>query len=370
MTEDDLPPIDLEPVDLEPVDLEPVDVEPVGDESRFEGARDRRPAWIWVGVFGAGLAAWAVIALTTRDDHTHPASTTPTSEPHADRRAVLTPRLRTVLRGLGSDRFAAVIDDRLYVLDEARPEASLVRLPEGHVTITDQSGSSLLASTFEETIVSTRPIGTRTLSPRDVALRAVAPAQWWLLRNDGTIRRERGGELEGVPPGLRVVAAVRDGFVALDARSGWVLWSHSTVRPIGPLGAQLLTTGPRTIVFKNNCGYNGCALEILDLARGTVTTTQLSRVPEFAAFSPDGTRLALATTLADVYILDAKTGVEVARTRSRDSPTPSLPFTWTPDSRALLVVQDHDVEILYASDRLANRVIAATDGLQQLVTLP
>ncbi|MDP9332952.1 MAG: hypothetical protein M3Q30_06555 [Actinomycetota bacterium] len=360
MTEDDLSPIDLEPVDLEPV----------GDESRLERARDRRSARVGVVLVAVGFAAWAVIALATRDGHSRPASTTPTSEPHVDRLAVLTPRLRTGLRGTGSGRFAAVIDDRLYLLDEARPDASLVRLPEGHVTIADHSGSSLLASTFEETIVSTRPVGTRTLSPREVALRAVAPAQWWFLRNDGTIRSDRGGELEHVPPGLRVVAAVRDGFVALDARSAWVLWSHSTVRPIGRPGAQLLTAGPRAIAFKKNCGYNGCALEILDLAHGTVTTIQLSRVPEFAAFSPDGTRLALATTLADVYIFDTKTGVEVARTHSRGSPSPSLPFTWTPDSRALLVVQDHDVEIVHASAGLATRVVAGTDGLQQLAALP
>jgi hypothetical protein len=351
MTEDDLEPVDLEPVDLEP-----------DDGSRVERARDRRPAWIWVGLVGAGLAAWGAIALTTRGGHARPAPATPTSAPLVDRLAVLTPRLRTGLQALGSDRFAAVIDDRLYVVDEARPEASLVQLPEGHVTIADQSGPSLLASTFEQTLVSTQPISTRTLSPRDVAIRAVAPGRWWLLHDDGTVRLDHRSEFERVPSGLRVVAAVRDGFVALDTRSAWVLWSHSTVRPIATLGAQLLTTGPRTIAFKNNCGYSGCALEIVDLARGTFTTVQLSRVPEFAAFSPDGTRLALATTLADVYIIDAKTGAEIARTHSRNAPSPSLPFTWTPDGRALLVVQDHDVEIVHASDGLGTSLIAGTDA--------
>ena len=129
-------------------------------------------------------------------------------------------------------------------------------------------------------------------------------------------------------------------------------------------------TGPRTVAFKNNCGYNGCALELLDLARGAVTTVQLSRVPEFATFSPDGTRIVLATTLADVYVFDARTGLEIARTRSRNAPSPTLPFTWTPDGRALLVVQDHGVEVLQASDGRRTRVIAGTDGLQQLVALP
>ncbi len=360
---------DLEPVDLEPVDLEPVDLEPGDDPLRFERRRDRRPAWIWIGLVGVGLAAWAAIALTTRGGHAPPAPTTPASEPHVDRVAVLAPVLRTALQSVGSGRFAAVIDDRLYVFDDTGPE-TLVALPEGHATITDQSGSNLLASTFQQTLVSTQPIGTRTLSSRDVAIRAVTPGRWWLLRDDGTLRLDHRSEFEREPVGLRVVAAVADGFVALDVHSGWVLWSNGTVRPIEPLGAQLLTTGPRTVAFKNRCGYNGCSLEVVDLPRATVTTVQLSRVPEFAAFSPDGTRLALATTLADVYILDPKTGGEVARTHSRNSPSPSLPFTWTPDSRALLVVQDQDIAILRASDGVETRVIAGTDGLQQIATLP
>ena len=97
----------------------------------------------------------------------------------------------------------------------------------------------------------------------------------------------------------------------------------------------------------------------------------MSGVPEFATFSPDGTRIALTTTLADVYVFDAGTGEEIARTRSRDAPSPTLPFTWTPDSRALLVVQDHGViEVLQASDGRETRVIAGTDGLQQLAALP
>ena len=355
--------------DLEPIDLEPVDLEPV-DESRIERTRDRRPAWIWVGLAGAGLAAWAAIALTTRGSHARPAPVTTTSAPHVDRLTVLIPRLRTGLRGLGSDRFAAVIDDRLYVLDLLQPEAALVQLPEGDVTIADQNGPTLLASTFEQSIVSTQPVSSRTLSSRDVAMRAIAPGRWWILHDDGTLRLDHRSEFERVPAGLRLVAAVTDGFVALDTRSAWVLWSHSTIRPIATLGAQLLTTGPQTVAFKNNCGYNGCALELLDLARGTVTTVQLSRVPEFATFSPDGTRIALATTLADVYVFDARTGLEIARTRSRNAPSPTLPFTWTPDGRALLVVQDHGVEVLQASDGRQARVIPGTDGLQQLAALP
>jgi hypothetical protein len=356
--------------DLEPVDLEPVDLEPRDNASRFERRRDRRPAWIWVGLVGVGLAAWAAIALTTRGGHATPGPTTPTSEPHVDRLAVLTTRLRMALQSVGSGRFAAVIDDRLYVFDDTGPE-TLVALPEGHATITDQSGSNLLASTFQQTLVSTQPIGTRTLSPRDVAIRAVTPGRWWLLHDDGTLRLDHRSEFEREPKALRVVAEVQDGFVALDAPDfRWVLWSGANIRPLAPPGYQLVDTGPRTILFKHNCGYGGCDLEILDLARGTVRMTRSARVPEFAAFSPDGTRLALASTLGDVSIVDAKSGETIAQTRGRESPSPSRPFAWTPDSYALLVVQDHDIAILRASDGFMTRVIDRTDGLQQIAALP
>jgi hypothetical protein len=362
--EDDLEPIDLEPIDLEPVDLEP-EYAP-----HIRHARERRPAWIWVGLLGAGLAAWAVIALTTGGGNARPAPATPTSAPLADRLTALTARLHTGLRGLGTGRFAAVIDERLYLVDEARPEASLVGLPGSDVAITNQSGASLSVSSFDETIVFTQPISTRTLPAREVAIPAVAPGRWWIFRDDGTIRPDDTNESERVPEGLRVVAAVPEGFLALDRRSAWVVWSGATVRPIGRLGAQLLATGPRTVAFKNHCAYNGCELEILDVARGTGTTIPLSKVPEFAAFSPDGSLLAIATTLADVYVIDAKTGAHLAQTQSRYSLSPSLPFTWTADGRALLVVHDREVEVMPVSTDLAPSFIAGTDGLKQLIALP
>ncbi len=140
--------------------------------------------------------------------------------------------------------------------------------------------------------------------------------------------------------------------------------------PIAPGDRRLLDTGPRTVAFTSDCGYRGCTLEILDLTRKTTVTTVLSRIPDFAAFSPDGTRLALATTLGDVYILDPRTGAVIARTHGRDSPSPSLPFSWTPDSRSLLIVQNDDVEIRRASDGVATSIVAPTPGLEQLVALP
>ena len=330
--------------DLEPIDLEPVDLEPGVDESRFERERERRPRRVGVAVAAAGLAMWGVIALVTNATRSHPSSapssTVPTTPgrsftPEVDRVTVVAPLLRAQLQDVGVGRFAAVINDRLYVLDENRATETLVRLPEGHVTIDDQSGELLLATTFQQTLVSTQPISTHTLSARDFAIPAWTPTRWWILNSDGTIRADGGGPRLQIPDGLRIAAAVAGGFVALDdANSRWVLWSGPDRQTIAPAAEQLLVTGPETIVFRRDCGYNGCSVDILDIAHGTTFTTPLSRIPNFAALSPDGTRLALSSTQSDVYIIDTRSGRVIVRTQSVESGTPSPPFTWTPDSRA------------------------------------
>jgi hypothetical protein len=364
--------------DVEPIDLEPIDLEPSADEARFERERAPRPARsFWIVAVVLGLAAWAVVALVSstshRDEAVAPTSTLPVPSvaPQPDRVGVPAPTLRAALQAAGVSRFAAVIDDHLYILDENRARETLVRLPQGRVTIDDQNGQLLLASTFEQTLVSTQPIATRTLSARDFAIPAWAPTRWWILNSDGTIRADGGGPRLHIPDGLRVAAAVAGGFVALDvANASWVLWAGPTTQKIAPAADQLLVTGPHTVVFKKGCGYNGCSVEILDLAHGTTTTIPLPQVPNFAALSPDGTRLALASTQGGVFVLDTRSGREIVRTVSVVSGIPSLPFTWSPDSHALLIVQDDDIEIRRASDGLATSVIRRTGGLQQLIALP
>jgi hypothetical protein len=329
------------------------------------------------------------VALTHHGTHAHPAATpaptdqptNPPTNPPANQPATTVPApvsrityvgpvLQAELRTVGSGRFAAVVDDRLYVIDATRPSMTLVPLPEGHVTIDDQNGQSLLVSTFEQTLVSTQPIATRTLPARDFAIKADESARWWLLRDDGTVRAGDGAGLRRVPDGLRPVAAIQDGFVALDTRSAWVVWSQSAIRPIAQVGDQLLATHGHMIAFRSNCGYGGCALHLIDLARGTLTTTGMSQIPAFAAFSPDGTRIALATTTGGVFVVNTTTGEIVTATRALTSSSPTLPFTWTPDSRELLVVQDHAVEFRRASDGLVTKTVSQTDGLQQIVALP
>ena len=369
MAGDDLEPIDLESIDIEPVDLEPGDAEAAATARRASGPRldperARRPGWIWVGLAAAGCAVWATVASGTHRPRPHPSTTpttpttaanwvTPTSLP-VDRLAALESRLWSTLGDVGSGRFAVVVDGRLYLLDAVpgHAEATPVGLPYGDVRIDEQSGSSFLVSTSQQTLVSTTPVRTVTLSASDTPLKAVAPRQWWLLRDDGSIRDERGGVTRRPPVPLRIVAAVNDGFVALaPPEFRWVLWSGTTVRPLAPPGYQLLVTGPRVAVFKSGCGYNGCALEFVDLPDRTVTENRLQSVPQFAEMSPDGSRLALATTQGDVMILDTGTGGVIAEAPKASPENAALPISWTPDGRTLLVVGTDDIQIVRAVGR-------------------
>lgn len=367
--------------DLEPIDLEPIDPGS-GGESRFdrERPRDRRTAVVWIGVVVVALGAWAAIALTNhggrRQTLPPPSTTVPppvtVTTPIVLRITELAPRLWEGLRGVGSGRFAIVVDDHLYLLDEASTEAqaTLVPLPDGHVTIDDQNGSSLLASTFQQTLVSTTPLATRTLSVRDGAFRAVASARWWLGRGDGTLRDDLTGAAVRIPDGLRVVAAVQQGFVALDPASRWVLWSKAGTTPIAPSGGQLIAAGTHAIAIEYAGDGSTCPIDIVDTASGRSETLNLPLVPQFAAFSPDGTRLAFTSSDGSVYLLDTTTLREVIETAGQQPVIPSIPLTWTSDSRTLLVVRANEIDIMRSSDGVPIRAVTGTVGLEQLVSLP
>jgi hypothetical protein len=374
---------DLEPIDLEPIDLEPVDPARARDEARFD--RDRpRSKGARLGLVGAvavALAAWAAIALTNHGrNQAVPPTPAPTSVPvpsptlpaRVDTIDTLAPQLWTGLRGVGSGRFAAIVDDRLYLLDRASTEAqaTLVRLPEGHVTIDDQSGSSLLASTFQQTLVSTAPLGTHTLAVRDGAIRGVGSTRWWIGRGDGTLHDDRTGAVLHLPPDLRIVAAIEEGFLALDQQSRWVVWSPSGTKAVAPAGGQLIAAGVHTVAIQYACDVSGCPVVIADPGRGISTTQRLKVVPQYAVFSPDDARLALATGGGEVELLDPATGHEIIRTAQPDATVTSLPLSWTADSRMLLVVRRDEVDVLRGADGTPTGSITGTAGLEQLVALP
>jgi hypothetical protein len=88
-------------------------------------------------------------------------------------------------------------------------------------------------------------------------------------------------------------------------------------------------------------------------------------------FSPDDTRLALATASGEVELLDAASGREIIRfARPGEATVASLPLSWTADSRMLLAVRRDEVDILRGSDGIVTSSITGTAGLEQLVALP
>ncbi len=368
--------------DLEPIDLEPVDPARVRDGARFDRDRpwSRRARIGWLGIVVVGLAAWAMIALTNHGRSNAVPPPAPTSVPapaptlatRADTISTLAPRLWAGLRGVGSGRFAAIVDDRLYLLDKASDEAqaTLVRLPEGHVTIEDQSGSSLLASTFSQTLVSTEPLSTHTLSVRDGAIRGVGATRWWIGRGDGTLHDDRTGAVVHLPADFRVVAAIQQGFVALDSQSQWIVASRTgIVARLAPVGGQLLAAGRHTVAIQYACDRR-CPVVIADASAGTSTTRQLGFVPQSAAFSPDDSRLAMTSGSGEVELLDGATGREIIRIARPQPTVTSLPLSWSVDGRMLLVVRRDEVDVLRGSDGHQTNSINGTAGLEQLVALP
>jgi hypothetical protein len=382
--------------DLEPVDLEPVDPEPGRDAARFDrdGGPRRVPRWLWIAVGACGLVVWAAIALTTHHDSSPgtTASTTPSPTPTSvvpvvdvDHVAVAGEAMREGLARIGVERFASVIDGRLYTFDSTLGDSTLgdptlgdptlVPVPGSHVTISDQSGSSLLAWTVRETLVTTRPGAIRPLRDRVTAIRAITPGRWWLVNGNGTIQRDPAGRIERVPNGLHVVGAVARGFVAYDDGGRWLLWPGTVNAPISLISFpfpvdQFLVAGVRRVVFLGGCGYTGCNVYIYDADQSRLAQIRLNGVPAFGAFSPDGTRLAIATNQGDVYLLDSANGETLARTRSGAPSIPTLPLSWTADGRALIVVQAGRIEIRRAIDGAPTASIEGTDGVEQLVALP
>jgi hypothetical protein len=181
---------------------------------------------------------------------------------------------------------------------------------------------------------------------------------------------DRTGAVLHLPADLRIVAAIEEGFLALDRQSRWVVWSPSETLPVAPAGGQLLAAGVHTIAIQYACGDSGCPIVIADPGRGTSTRRQLQLVPQYAVFSPDDTRLALAAGGGEVELLDASSGREIVRTAQTDATVASLPLSWTADSRMLLVVRRDEVDILRGADGTPTGSITGTAGLEQLVALP
>jgi hypothetical protein len=363
---------DVEPVDLEPVDPAELRIELDG---RYDTRRDDRRRVALIGVVVAVAAAFTAAALLGRVHHARRAAPrpapVPTTSAEANDGSDRVTRLVGRLGRYWPDGEAMVMDGRLYVsrAHDLRP----VVVPDMQGFVGDQSGSSLLISTFPELLVATQPqITSHALSPRSIAVRAAEPGEWWILSDNGALRDTVSGAVLYPPNGLRVAAAVPHGFIALDVRRGrWVLWTGAPVpEPIVDARAQLVAAQGTTAVFRSDCTINGCALEIYDLTRRSAIDAYLPGVPEFAAPSPTGSRLALASTLGDVFLMNPANGALIARSRSRVLPTLSSPIAWSSDGQHLIVVEKDSVEVRNADNGAVTEIISRTAGLEQLAGLP
>jgi hypothetical protein len=279
------------------------------------------------------------------------------------------------LHGIGTGRFAAVIDDRLYLVDEHADAPGLIALPEGHPTIDDQRAASVLVTTYAaDVVVATRPVQSSALAVGDAALPPTSGTDWWVLRPDGTLHRQHDATIVRPPPGFRAYGTLDDGFVGLQAPDDhWVYWAPRGVSYLARSGYEALAGGLHTVAFKHECGDGGCVLSILHVDTGEANDFRLAQVPEFATFSPDGSRLAFSSTLGRVYVIDVLTGDVLVDTEAR-GPVNDLPpartFAWTPDGAFLLIVSDPGVEVRRASDGGLVRQVGIGGGLEQVVALP
>src|SRR5262245_7125463 len=154
----------------EPVDLEPIDVTP---RAPLPPPRPI-PRRVWIAVGLATVVIWGAIAFATRNA-SH--DTTPRAPIDA---------LSEGIVDLGRGRFAAVVDNQLYVIERDRPGLhATVPLPAGPITVTGQSGDSLAVQTSNgNAIAFTTPIHSELVPVDRPVIADTVPGRWWTQHKD------------------------------------------------------------------------------------------------------------------------------------------------------------------------------------------
>ncbi len=353
---------------LEPVELEPLDVE---ESSRPPLPPIRlRPSWI-PGI-AAVVAAWIVVAVVTRSDDGKSAAPSPTTHetaapnPPSHR---LPPGLLAGLRGVGSGRFAVVVNSELHVVDADAGTDERVELRVGPLWIESHNGSSLVVRENGTLLsIGTDPVSVEQLRVDVSPIATLEPDHWWIERpvHDGIIQRDGDGPVQQVPAGLRLVAAVDGGFLA-SVGDAYALWDGWNVRPL-PFRGWFLDATPRVIALSNGCPGSSCIIDIDDLQRGT-SVRLASDGADWGAFSPDGRRLAVTSAPSSyMRIFDTRLRRQtIAVPRRRSSPTVT-PFTWASNSE-LLVLTPTGIAVV-DGDSVMNRTIDDGGAVQQIIALP
>ena len=189
-----------------------------------------RPAagGVWIAFVGAGLAAWAAIALTDRAARGQlraPPTAVPDRGPFPPFVPAAQDRIATVgaatcgrAGAVGSGRFAMVIDDRLYVVErrDHRADGSLIPYRKATPTIDDRVARRCWRRPSAR--CSSPPTRSRPArsSAHDTAIPAVAPGAMVVPAQRRHDPRRSSATPPRIPTGLRLVAALSDGFVGLD----------------------------------------------------------------------------------------------------------------------------------------------------------
>jgi hypothetical protein len=351
-------------IGIEPVELEPLDVEegPLPPRAPIHF----RPSWI--PAVAAVVAIWIVVAVVTRSDDGKAGAPSPTTGANAPPNAVsssLPPGLLAALRGVGSGRFAVVVNSELHVADANAGTDVRVDLRVGPLWIESQNGSALVVRENRTLLlIGTDPISVEQL-PDDLSpIATLEPGHWWIERPEyrGIIQRDGDGPVQQIPVGVQLVAAVDGGLLA-STGDAYALWDQWNLRPL-PFRGAFLDATPRVIALSNGCPGSSCVIDIDDLKRGT-TMRLGSDAADKAAFSPDGSHLAVAAAFY-VTIFDTKWGRSIMLPRRNSSPTVA-PFTWTSNGE-LLVLTPSGIAVADA-DGSRNRTIADGGVVQQIVAL-
>jgi hypothetical protein len=273
------------------------------------------------------------------------------------------------LRDIGTGRFAAIVEDRFYVLDtgsqSARPVDSLGLFAE----VAARSGNSLLVRTRGGDVLfgADRDVVTR-LGEYRMALPARTRDRWWLVDHDGMLRDSAFGRVRPIPDRVRLIGEFANGFLILDD-NGYAWWDGTTdtTRPL-VIDGTLLAVSDTAIVSRSACSTTSCTIGIHDAARRMTRQFSVPAIMQAAEVSADGSLFALMSTRADIAVVDAQ-GNPLWVNRGRGVAPSTPPLSWTTNSNELLVVEENGLVIWRGPDT-ALRTIVGVPGLTQIVALP
>jgi hypothetical protein len=266
--------------------------------------------------------------------------------------------------GIGTGRFAAVVNGTLYLLDgnAGWSAAADLGVDAEPVTIEDQSGRELLVKTKHDNfIVDTTGLGTLSI-PIDRSAISSHDGHWWFVGSSRELSQDDAAAGVRISPGIDVLAALGGGFVVA-ANHGFAFWTRGadSTMPIAPGATTLLTTNESAAVFKAMCAVDWPCDEIVH-ADGSSTHLDAPSFGGPVSLSPDEHRLVTGNEVYDTTTGDVVAGFTLPITHA------PLPYAWTNDG-TLLISLDGAVGVLHPGDRDVHRIIGL-NGVTQIAALP